>query len=139
MTTPSVDTRIWRALNKRLQSCPTRPAVVIDPGEVEGLPTVANWLVSLIGADPVRVFVADDAPAERRGTLQVVHRVRPGDYATAGLIELGGQIAQHFKAGTRTKDGPVCVKVVSPPSVGDFFLDKGWVNIPVRIRWETAA
>lgn len=138
MGDPTVETMIWRALRKRLEAFPTLPPVLYS-GAADGTPTVTHILATTILAPPERQFVASGKPHIRRGTLQLMMRHSPHERNVVLTRQEAGLLAAHFSDGTCMRDGRVRLKVIEYPEVSDGFLDKGWWNTPIRIRWDTAA
>lgn len=138
MSDPVVETMIWRALRKRLESFAEVPPILYA-GTDQGTPATTHVLVSTINAPPDRKYVANGQPHERRGTLQVMFRHSLVGLNVTATRQQAGALAAHFIDGTKMRDGSVCLTVMEYPEVSDGFEDKGWWNTPVRIRWETEA
>lgn len=137
---PSVETAIWEAQKRYLETYPGLPDVVLYPDSLQGAPDVVHIEVTQILTDPVKQFVASGAPSLRRGTLQILFKdpiARPLNYSAS--LERAGQLAAHFTDGTCMRFAGVRLSVVGAPFVGDGYRDEAWWVTPVRVRWETSA
>lgn len=140
----AVEVDIWLALKARTESFATSRAIAW-PGEAFEVPSIGGRLqpylrVAFINATPARMLIKDGRPHERTGFLMLtmVYPIVAGVPLKTYLTEPAA-IAAHFKDGTRTRYGNVCVSVPEYPYVMDGYEDEGYYTVPVRIPWRCFA
>lgn len=136
---PSVETQIWLALKARIETLPLQ-IVKLWPAEKSSPPTLpAGFLrIGRVTVAPNRQFIKDGQPYERTGAL-IITLVQPLLHDVAVYDNQAGNIAEHFKDGTKTRFGNVCVKVTSYPHVQEGYEDFGYWNVPISIPWRAFA
>jgi hypothetical protein len=136
---PSVETKIWMALNSRLITLPFSPKLpIVEPGSAFTPNAQSKWLsVGLASQRPTRIVIGA-GPDDRRGTMTVTY-VAPLNQHHTVYTEAAAKIAEHFSLDTRIKHDGVCLRIIETPHVVDGYREDAYWRVPVNIRWETFA
>lgn len=138
MSTPSTETKIWLALQSRVNSLSFNypkawPGQTFTPPTANGLP--APYLrIGHVTASPDRQLIDINRPYQRRGRLMVT-LVYPLGQNVSVYNEVAGKIASHFNDGVKMRYRDICVSVENYPHVLDGYEDNGYWTIPVSIPW----
>lgn len=140
----AVEVDIWKALAARVTSLSSAYSIAW-PGEAFVVPSTGVRLkpylrVALIVAEPTGVFIEYGQLHERTGFLMLtmVYPIIPKVTLT-NYLTYPSTVAKHFKDGTITRSGNVCVTVTEYPQVMDGYEDNGYYTVPVRIPWRCFA
>jgi len=83
---------------------------------------------------PEDVVVKEDAEPIRRGILQIsVHG--PSKEGSSKTALLAGQVADHFKRGTRLSMGALQIRIMQTPSVAGELQEDSRSITPVSVAW----
>lgn len=138
MTTPSIETATWLALQARVNTIPYAYAKAW-PGQpftvpaAGGLPT-PFIRVGHVPAAPSRQLIANGKQHVRTGRL-VLTLSYPIGQDISVYNEIAGKIAEHFKDGTSMRYGTVCITVRSYPEVQAGYEESGYWNVPIMVPW----
>lgn len=135
MAAPAIETKIWLALRKRLEEFPTSVPIAW-PG-VAFTPTSKYVRVGFSIIPPERRLIKA-GPHDRKGVFSLTPC---GVLSTEGesLLELAGQLADHFPVDVPFCYMDACVCVIAEPHVVGGYQDKGFWNVPVTINWQCFA
>lgn len=137
---PSVETEIWLALKKRVESLPLMPMPIAWPGRnyipVSGVQFLS---VSEVTIAPRRIII-NRSINDRSGTITIV-AVQGFDQDPSAYKETGGIIAKHFASDVCLRYGSVRLHLMSEGGntvhVDAGYRDGGWFHTPVIIPWRT--
>lgn len=132
MANPTVETAIWQALRRRVETLPLS-FPVIWPGETDSSGG-RHLLVTTITTPPARLLIGA-GKHERMGTLQIMLRTPLKSVRYEVEKEAAGIIAEYFPVNLRMRFENVCARVTAAPEVSDGFRDEGFWTTPVRVRW----
>lgn len=140
MSTPKTETKIWLAIKSRIDTllpgyAKAWPYQTFTPPSQSGklLPYLR---IGRVSATPARQFVADGKPYLRTGFI-VITLVHPLGQKQSYYDELAGTISEHFSDSTDMRYQDICVSVNSDPHITEGFEENGYIQIPVRIPWQT--
>lgn len=139
----NVDTEIWLALDARIATLVTNPAMAvfepgaaIDPPEDQAAP-LPFITVSDVRNDPVRLGI-DPRLQNRSGTLMLAVQwpiSRPVTHTQ--LVQLGGDVAAHWPTDLRMKKGATCLRVTQDAAPMQPYREGSYHVVTVRVFWST--
>lgn len=141
MSNPNVQTEIWLALEARLKTLATVPAMaLVMPEDLLPQPTNGGalapvLLVSDMRGRPQRLTIGPEAHL-REGVLQISVAwpiAKPINHAA--LLRLAGDVAAHFPADLRMRSGTTCLSVTEEPDTPAPFAEGPYRYAPVRVPW----
>ena len=139
MPQPTIETKIWKALESRLDQFVSkypRPIPFAKPGQIF-TPSGLYVRVDLVINRPSRMLVSL-GPHDRQGLLSLTVSTplsATGDHA----LDLAGELAEHFPPDTPFCFMDTCVCVPAEPHVHGGFQDSGTFQVPVDIQWRCFA
>lgn len=138
MATPNRHTKHWIALKSRIDTLVTSPALTkAEPGQVID-PGNAPFLMISDARNPVIRNGVDPSLHTYSGTLILsVRWPVKTPIAHAQLVEIGGDIADHFPADTMMFFGGECLRVIRDAEMMQPDVDGAWRNVDVRVLWST--
>lgn len=137
-----IETSIWLALKSRVESLPLSYAKAW-PGQTFTPPSNAGKLapflrIGRVVGTPIRQLIDYNNVSYRSGFL-IITLVYPLGQDVSVYDQIGSVIAAHFKDGTSTRYGNICVTIPEYPQVQEGYEDSGYWNTPVRIQWKCYA
>lgn len=139
MAEPSIHTKHWMALKSRIDTLVTNPTLPrAEPGQV--IDSSSPYLLISDARNPVQRLGIDTDLHQYTGTLILSARwpIRaeyPIDHAR--LVEIGGDIADHFPADTMMQYGGVCIRVTENATMLQPDVDGAWRFVTVRVLWSS--
>lgn len=129
--------KIWLAMRIKIQSLNVGLTVAWPAQKT--IPADKDYLsISNVSAPPERVLIKSGQKHNRTGQLilTAVHRLGQNVEVYSAKA---GEIADHFKDGTRMSYKGVCVEVTAQPQVQSGYRDNGYWHTPVIIPWRSFA
>jgi hypothetical protein len=132
----SIEGKIAEALFGRLASLSLSPALPFAWPNVTFSPPAGVYLaVALLRNSTDRLTVENDGPHRHQGIMQVTVDA-PLNVGETGLLDIGGQIADHFPSGLRLNFDGGHLHVTKRPDVVSLKDDDNarWL-VPVSVFW----
>lgn len=136
----TVEGHIWQALLSQLQVMAADIALPIAwPNKNFTAPADRKFLrVQHVPNSVTRTRIGSAEPHQRLGILLIaVHW--PKNTFGVPVVEMAGQVAQHWPADLVMRSGDIAVRITQAPRVGDLMDEDAGVMIPVEIFWEAYA
>lgn len=140
---PSIETTDWMALDARIKTLATKPAMpVYEPDAIFTPPTDGNGpapyvLVSDVTNDPVRAGISG-VPAVRSGSLMLTVMWPIARAVThTQLREIAGQIAAHFPEDQCMTYGASRLRVTQDSASMQPYVDGAYRVAVVRVFWSS--
>ncbi|NPD17596.1 hypothetical protein HOY34_20635 [Xinfangfangia sp. D13-10-4-6] len=134
---PSVESLIWSALRKRIESLSILPMPIAWPADTYKPGQGPFLSINNIIAPPRRILIGQSTN-ERTGILTIV-LAHPIGKRVEVIQEIAGQIGAHFPQDLCLSFQTVRVRVTSVAHVAEGYRDGSWWRIPVNIPWRTYA
>lgn len=132
----SIEGKIAEALFARLATLTLSPALSIAwPNVTFALPAGTYLRVDSLRNTTDRLTIANDGPHRQQGIMQVTVNGQLDDGEPA-LLDIAGQIADHFPAGLRLPFTGGEVRIAKRPDVASLKDDQNarWL-VPVSVPW----
>lgn len=137
MAEPSIHTKHWFALKSRIDTLVTNPTLPrAEPGQV--IDSSSPYLLISDARNPVQRLGIDTDLHQYTGTLILSARWPIATAIShAQLVEIGGDIADHFPADTMMQYGGACIRVTENATMLQPDVDGAWRFVTVRVLWSS--
>lgn len=137
---PTTQTQIWLALKSRIATLVTAPVMSIYGPDAVIDATGPYVLVSDVRNTPLRFGISNSKGLHGfSGTLilAIHYPITAPGITHERLLQMGGVIAEHFKADTRMSSGDVCLRVTDEPDVVQPYRQDANRVVLVRVPWSS--
>ena len=138
MPAPSIHTKHWFALKSRIDTIATNPTLTrVEPGQTFP-PSDAPFLLISDARNPVQRLGIDTDLHQYTGTLILSARwPLQMPISHAQLVEIGGDIADHFPADLMMQFGGECIRITENATMLQPDRDDAWRYVTVRVLWSS--